>query len=342
MELLGARLAYLEETGPNQRLDTNKIKRLVGTPVIKARALYKAPVEFKATHTLALTTNNLPTVTETDHGTWRRLKLVPFDVTYTDATKGTTLRGRVLHDPSVQEAVLAWMVSGAGDWFRSGSRLPAVPATISAATKEWREEGDLLFSFLPRNLISDPPGFVELRPLLDAFNLDLPVGQHPWGLASFRSRVSDHPAMRDLGGMWGKHPTNRTRSGRCCWPRVGGAEPAVGRQPGALRRTRRARTGGVLPLTNLAPSGAHTSGPRGAGHQGRRRIGTTAARWGGSPGPVCGAGDCRRYSQGRRLLRLPARVVVACLSPAVTRTSPRSAPSVPLCRSSPPPAPSTT
>jgi len=159
-----------------------------------------------------LTTNNLPAVTETDHGTWRRLKLVSFDVTYTDDTKDTTLRGRVLYDPLVQEAVLAWMVSGAGDWFRSGSRLPAVPATISAATKEWREEGDLLFSFLPRNLISDSAGFVELRPLLDAFNFDLPVGQHPWGLASFRSRVSDHPAMKDLGAVWGKHPANR-RSG---------------------------------------------------------------------------------------------------------------------------------
>ncbi len=212
MELLGARLVYLEETGPNQRLDTNKIKRLVGTPVIKARALYKAPVEFSATHTLALTTNNLPTVTETDHGTWRRLRLVPFDVTYPDATKDVTLRDRVLHDPEVQEAVLAWMVSGARDWFRSGRRLPAVPASISAATKEWREEGDLLFSFLPRYLVSDPAGFVELRTLLEAFNLDLPLSQHPWGQASFRSRVSDHPAMKDLGAVWGKHPTTR-RSG---------------------------------------------------------------------------------------------------------------------------------
>ena len=212
MELLGARLAYLEETGPNQRLDTNKIKRLVGTPVIKARALYKAPVEFKATHTLALTTNNLPTVTETDHGTWRRLQLVPFDVTYTDDTKDTTLRGRILHEPQVQEAVLAWVVSGARDWFTAGSRLPAEPTAISAATKEWREEGDLLFSFLPRNLVIDPAGFVELRTLLTAFNFDLPEGQHHWGLASFRSRVSDHPAMKDLGGVWGKHPITR-RSG---------------------------------------------------------------------------------------------------------------------------------
>jgi len=212
MELLGVRLGYLEETGPNQRLDTNKIKRLVGTPVIKARALYKAPVEFRATHTLILTTNNLPTVTETDHGTWRRLLLVPFDVTYPDATKDATLRDRVLHEPRIQEVVLAWMVSGARDWFSSGRRLPAVPATIAAATKEWREEGDLLFSFLPRYLVSDPAGFVELRTLLTAFNFDLPEGQYPWGQASFRSRVSDHPAMKDLGAVWGKHTTTR-RSG---------------------------------------------------------------------------------------------------------------------------------
>lgn len=210
--LLGARLAYLEETGPNQRLDTNKVKRLVGTPVLKAKPHYSQAVEFSATHSLVLTTNNLPTVTETDHGTWRRLQLVPFEKTFDAAAKDETLRDRVCNDELVQQAVLAWVVSGAIDYARAAQTLPPVPGGIQAATAEWREEGDLLFAFLPRYLESDPDSFVELRRMLDDFNDELPTAQHPWGPASFRGRVKDHPALKAFGGRWGRHPETR-RSG---------------------------------------------------------------------------------------------------------------------------------
>ena len=51
-------------------------------------------------------------------------------------------------------------------------------------------------------------------------------------------------------------PVDREPSGRLGQRSV--APPAPGRQPGALWRTRSARTGGVLPLTHLDPlRGAH-------------------------------------------------------------------------------------
>lgn len=220
LELLGTRLAFLEETGPNQRLDTNKLKRLVGTPRIKARPNYKAWTEFTATHTLVLTTNNTPTVTDTDHGTWRRLVLVPFDVTFWQPTEATAdgpvvdpgIRDRVLGQPAVQQAVLAWVVSGAQDWFANDKRLPTVPRPVAEATRAWREDGDLLFGFLPRYLVSDPTGFVEVLELLGAFNEHLPNGQYPWGQSTFRTRVGDHPAMKEMGGTWWRNSRTR-RSG---------------------------------------------------------------------------------------------------------------------------------
>ncbi len=70
-----------------------------------------------------------------------------------------------------------------------------MPASISAATKEWREEGDLLFSFLPRYLVKDPAGFVELRTLLEAFNFDLPSSQQ--GVSTGESLATDDHLLLD-------------------------------------------------------------------------------------------------------------------------------------------------
>ena len=98
MQLLGTRLAYLEETGPDQRLDTVKLKRLVGTPMIRARALYRAAIEFRASHTLILATNHPPVVTDTDEGTWRRLVLVPFKQSFAGAERDKGLRDRLVRE----------------------------------------------------------------------------------------------------------------------------------------------------------------------------------------------------------------------------------------------------
>jgi len=50
MDLWGCRLAFMEETGDGHRLDTTKLKRIVGTGTITARRMYKdsSPVPGRA------------------------------------------------------------------------------------------------------------------------------------------------------------------------------------------------------------------------------------------------------------------------------------------------------
>jgi len=214
MDLWGCRLAFMEETGDGHRLDTTKLKRIVGTGTITARRMYKDSVSFNPTHTLAVTTNHRPLVTDTDHGTWRRLALVPFPHTYGpgdgDRTADGNLRSRLGEGREQQEAVLAWLVRGAHNWWLADCQLPPLPDIVVHATQAWREEGDPLFAFIESRLTACPHGFAFLQEMLENFNDSLDKPHNPWGMVTFAQRLEGHPALKALGAVRGKH--SRTRN----------------------------------------------------------------------------------------------------------------------------------
>src|SRR5690606_27922514 len=113
-----------------RRLDIQRLKRVVGSTRITARYIRENSVEFELTHSLFITTNYRPVVTQTDHGTWRRLALVRFPYTFTGTTSDHGLRARVQRDQDVHAAALAWIVEGAKRWFAAGQITPPPPPTV--------------------------------------------------------------------------------------------------------------------------------------------------------------------------------------------------------------------
>lgn len=166
MDLRGARLAVLEETPEARRLDTQRLKKTVGTPRIKARHIRQDSVTFDATHSLFINTNFKPDVAETDHGTWRRLALLPFPYTYRkpgellsskwDREGDPTLRDRCKNDPDIAAAALTWLVEGAVSWYAGDKVMPQLPSVIEEATRGWRVESDSVLAFIDDRLIFDP------------------------------------------------------------------------------------------------------------------------------------------------------------------------------------------
>ena len=57
------------------------VKQLTGGDLVKARFLYQNFFQFSPSHTIFLAANHKPVIRGTDHGNWRRIKLVPFTVT---------------------------------------------------------------------------------------------------------------------------------------------------------------------------------------------------------------------------------------------------------------------
>lgn len=92
MDFMGARFVMVEETPERGRLDTVALKTIIGTPFITARRMHKDSVEFATTHTAVINTNYLPTVDETDHGTWRRLSAIVFPLRYVNEPRRSNER----------------------------------------------------------------------------------------------------------------------------------------------------------------------------------------------------------------------------------------------------------
>jgi putative DNA primase/helicase len=212
MTLRGARLALLEELPDGHTFNVARVKKTVGTPTITGRLIGHDFVTFKTSHTMVVTTNYLPLVTETDHGTWRRLVRIPYPYQYgKDRPKDPGLRERVLHGKAQQQAVLAWIAAGARDWYTAGRTLGDLPTTLVEAVREWRGSTDLLFLFAEECLNFGHTGDVYERTedLRQAFNAWLKPPSRPWTQRTFSERIANHPAFTEAGAEVGKHPKTR-------------------------------------------------------------------------------------------------------------------------------------
>ena len=184
----GARFAVLEEL-PDRGLSVTRVKTLAGTQKITARHIAKDSVVFDASHTMFVTTNHHPQVTETDHGTWRRLTLVKFPYTFTEdpdpaiptQRKGDPgLRQRITAGDGVfASAVLAWLVEGAREWYAAGQITPEPPELVARDTQAWRMESDIALRFWNDCLDASPGTFMPSADLYLAYtewadNHDLP------------------------------------------------------------------------------------------------------------------------------------------------------------------------
>lgn len=146
-QLMGLRLARVDETKEGRALDEGTVKHLTGGDPINARHMYGNPFEFQPTHKLILSTNHKPKVRGTDNGIWRRVLLVPWNVVIPkheqDAALGAKLRAEA-------PGILRWCVEGCLAWQREGL---APPAAVQSATEAYRTENNAIERFLAERCV---------------------------------------------------------------------------------------------------------------------------------------------------------------------------------------------
>jgi phage/plasmid-associated DNA primase len=156
-------------------MSVTKVKALAGGTKITARHIMQDSIAFDPTHTLFVTTNYRPSVPESDYGTWRRLALVRFPYRFVDdpdpeiptQRQGQPgLRQRIAAGADgFPEAVLAWLVQGARQWYRSGQVLPELPGPVVNDTAAWRMESDTILRFWHDVLEPDRNAFLPSADL---------------------------------------------------------------------------------------------------------------------------------------------------------------------------------
>lgn len=221
MSLRGLRLGFIEELPEDKRLPVKRLKDLLGVPKLQARYVHKDNVEWQTSHTLFVTTNYLPIVTETDHATWRRLKVVEFPYRYVDSDRslGPTervgdpmLRTRLLQNQNNQAvAVLSWLVRGATRYLNNSSALRSVPDSVESATEAWRMKVDLIRRFHNEHLEACPGTHIISTELHATFNEFLELEGFPrWSDQTFSKKFESHELNLEIGVTKRRY---KTRSG---------------------------------------------------------------------------------------------------------------------------------
>lgn len=141
-DLQGRRLITAAETGSGKKLAESAMKYLTGGDKIKARFMRQDFFEFVGTFKIILLTNNKPNVKNQDYGVWRRLKLVPFTVTFSDEEKDPELPKKLQAEAS---GILNWLLEGCLRW--QAERLVREPEVIRTATADYKRESDVLADF---------------------------------------------------------------------------------------------------------------------------------------------------------------------------------------------------
>lgn len=139
-DLLGVRLAVMQETDAGRRLAVATVKRLTGGDKIRARKMRADFFEFDPSHTAVMVTNHKPRIPGDDPAAWRRVRVIPFD--------------RVIEhpDPSLPDrlalelpAVLRWLIDGYRAYAESGL---ADPDIVTERTAAYRVSSDSMGRYL--------------------------------------------------------------------------------------------------------------------------------------------------------------------------------------------------
>jgi P4 family phage/plasmid primase-like protien len=187
-EVRGKRLLIASELEEGTRLSTSIVKQLCSTDDISAEKKYRDPFKFRPSHTLVLYTNHLPRVGASDRGTWRRLRVIPFNAVITGSGDVKNYSKHLLEHAG--PAVMQWIIDGAKAVIEADYD-PAAPACVSEAIKAYRDENDWLSHFLDECCEIVPALSVKSGELFAAYrSFCARTGEYPRSIADF-SRAID-------------------------------------------------------------------------------------------------------------------------------------------------------
>jgi putative DNA primase/helicase len=178
----GARFVAAVEAPEGRTLNETVLKQVTGGDSITTRFLYREYFEFRPQLKLWLVANDKPRVVGTDEAIWRRIRLVPFNVTIPPSKRDKQLLEKLMAE---LPGILAWAVQGCLDWQKQGL---GEPVEVQQATSQYRTEMDTLHSFTNERCERGAQYSVPAANIYDGykkwceFTLEQPMTQQKFGL----------------------------------------------------------------------------------------------------------------------------------------------------------------
>jgi putative DNA primase/helicase len=153
--LRGARLVSVQESEETAGFSESLVKQITGGDAITARFLHREFFTFTPQFKPWIATNHKPRVRGTDDGFWRRVRLIPFTVSFLnrqDKTLFQTLRNEL-------PGILNWAIDGCISWQSMGL---GHASAVDNATASYRSESDSIAIFVSDCLVVNPDADIEI------------------------------------------------------------------------------------------------------------------------------------------------------------------------------------
>jgi putative DNA primase/helicase len=174
--LYGKRLVTAIECEGGKRMRESFVKMLTGGDKMAARRMKENFWMVDPTWHVHVAFNDPPTITGTDDGIRRRLKIIPWRADFKGAKQDKTIKER-LESEEMRPGILNWCLAGFQDYLANG--LPNTRA-VDNATADYVSEQDVLGLFLDEECVIGPACQVVFPTFLKSFHGWLETrGEHP-------------------------------------------------------------------------------------------------------------------------------------------------------------------
>jgi len=194
--LRAARFVIASETNEDRVLDEALVKGVTGGDRIAARFLFGEWFIYEPQFLILYSTNHLPIIKGTDHAIWRRLRVLPFNRTFTKNDK--------LSDELRAEAggILAWAVRGCLKW-QTRKLDDSEPEAVSLAATRYRDEMDPIHEWLEQRVVGEPSAESSREDLYRSYkSWAEDHGRRPIGDRSFDKALKRRVRSRRSNGVW--------------------------------------------------------------------------------------------------------------------------------------------
>lgn len=164
-KLVGARMVTASESQDGHRLDEALIKSLTGQDPITARFLHHEEFTYYPQLKIWMSSNYQPAIRNQDWGIWRRVKLIPFEVTIPDEERDEQLTEKLKGE---LPGILNWALAGLADYQKFGMMYPD---KVNAATQQYRESQDIVGQFLKATCVSNQLGSIRVTKLYELYKI---------------------------------------------------------------------------------------------------------------------------------------------------------------------------
>lgn len=196
--LHNTRMAIVEELPRGTPLKDNLIKAVSGGGVLTARFLQKEIFEFIPMFVAVLSGNDMPEISGTDFGIWRRVLIAHWEVTIPEDQRRPFGEMLDMFDAE-RSGILNWLVEGMMLYLEHGLT-PFIPAKVTEFTQDYREERDPVGNFVKAHVRESKGSKVPAGKVYKAYEAWCAHnGEKPWNATNFGKRFTAMGHRKERG-----------------------------------------------------------------------------------------------------------------------------------------------